>query len=268
MSRENLNKKWDEIKKSAQDKKQELILGAIPESNAIQIILSEKETTCINTFFTKANELNAIAVVADLCRLEQLDLDQEIEKLEDADEDSEPSESDLERLAELKKLSKEIDSITKITLSFVTPTNVIFILELGSSLHEFVFENDEEGDDDDDFFDEDGNDEVELPEPTEEEVEQATEKLVNDAKFQAATTNPKRLTVANLMFQVEFKKYGRAWPFHQILDEAKYKFDTEIKPKQEQELMSKIEKLKEQGLSKKDIAKELNVLMSIVSKYY
>jgi hypothetical protein len=91
----------------------------------------------------------------------------------------------------------------------------------------------------------------------EEEVERHALTLANDPSFQAAKTNAQRRYAAKKLLAE--RSIGRHEDTLRILDEAKSIFELEIRPKQQVELVRRVEELKESGATRAQIAKQLGL---------
>ncbi len=103
-----------------------------------------------------------------------------------------------------------------------------------------------------------------IPELTDEEVEEIASKLASDEFFQKATNNSARQYALKKRFPEVFAQHpGRV---SEIVNQAKGKFELEIRPELEKALDRNISTLCKDGLSKEQIAKRLKVSISRVKR--
>ncbi len=106
--------------------------------------------------------------------------------------------------------------------------------------------------------------EQEIPDLTDEEVEEIASKLASDEFFQKATNRSSRQYAVKKRFPEVFAQHPRQ--VSEIINQAKGRFELEIKPELEISLDKQISVLSKEGLSKEEIAKKLKVPVSRVKK--
>jgi hypothetical protein len=106
--------------------------------------------------------------------------------------------------------------------------------------------------------------EEEIPELTENEIEEMASELASNELFQKATNqNARRFALKKKFPKVREEHYHQ---ISEIIDQAKGIFELELKPELEKALDNQIADLAKQGLNKDQIAKKLKVPVSRVKK--
>ncbi len=91
-------------------------------------------------------------------------------------------------------------------------------------------------------------------------------KIAYDESFQKAKNDNQRKHAVSLIVGDEISKDPMA--VFQILHDAKYIFDVEIKPKKDNELKERVQKLKSEGYNNLAISSKLGIPWAKVAKYY
>jgi hypothetical protein len=98
------------------------------------------------------------------------------------------------------------------------------------------------------------------------EISNLAEKVAADERFQNAKNRNQRENVASLIAGDEINKDPMA--IAQLIQKANYILDVEIKPKKENDLKDKIQKLKSEGYSIQEISLKLGIQWAKVNKYF
>jgi len=268
---ESLETLWSEIELNCEKNEITLMDGFINnENNLTVIICNYTQRKDLSNFLNLIKKSGSNIFISTVYRITH---DEMKEALDDLYEEQELIE---------KRLNEELvkpERLSFIGLSFLSASpNAIFTMEIQSELHEIMFENEADEDDDDydydndDSYDEDDDEDNDgstyrtySPRYPEEVVDSFAQKLVNDPKFQKHTSFDQRQEYAKRLFNENVKAYD-GFQLYEITVKATTLYKLDILPKIEEELADKAQKLLDDGMKKKDIALELGITISKLSK--
>lgn len=213
-----------------------------------EIIWSSENHDLIKKFVDASKSANALCMVAESVRLSEDDVESAIEEAEE--------DGNIDRVRDLKAIRSEINSITRLVLSFVpSSSSVVFTTEIVSEAYELLNPDDESDD-----VEEDESDDLD-----EQEIEDAANALARDEKFMAATKKAQRILIAKRKFSSE--EWGKqSWSIQEIVDRATTVFELDVAPQREQQLAEVASKLFNNGSTKAEIAKKLGISVTKLSK--
>jgi hypothetical protein len=157
---------------------------------------------------------------------------------------------DLDRLA--ATLAPHVGELVEATLSWVGGS-VVHSMTLSASWADDYFAAWQLAEGESEEAEDDESDE----ELNEEDVRRHAEQLARDPKFQAARSSAQRAFAARKILD-DSVRVDRAL-LEAVLDEAKNIFELEIKPDVDRRLADEVQALKEQGLTKSQIARKLGI---------
>jgi|GEM_PF-3472785 len=229
----------------------DLVRGFVSQDFQIpQVNCEAEKLDDLFQFFSLASKLNASVLILELINISREDIDSAILHFEASEE-----------IAKVKKLKQGLARVGLpglLRLSFFgNQPSAVFQIELETELNSFLHIEDEDNDEDGDF------DDVTIPK--DKEIEQFSLELANDRNFQAATNDTQRQLIAKRIFAAQSEKYDY-FLIDRIVQEAMAIYEMDIRPSLESVLSEKAEKLLQDGLSKKDIAKKLGITLGRLSK--
>lgn len=232
----------------------DLIRGCLSQEFQIpQIYCEGEEIEDVTRFVNQVSKLGASMLILEVANVEQEDIDSMISSLK--------GDEDASKIKILKRGLSFAGMPGFLRLSFISnQPNAVFQIELETELNSLLHDEDAE-DDDDEYFDE--LDDVTIPKRK--EIERFSNELANDKRFQSATNDSQRLLIAKRMFADQSENYDH-FMFDQIMRDAMAIYEMDIKPSLDEALAEKAEKLLNDGLSKKDIAKKLDITIGRLSK--
>lgn len=236
-----------------------VISGAMSDSgNFPQVDWCLRDLSGVDLFLEQFVQLGSRFMLLDQSTIERVDIEEAVSALEEGDDEF--GVSGQERIDELKRALESAGVIGSIQLVFfsATPPYIQFTLSLRTKLYSLIFER--ETDDETEGYDEDYE-----PLLSDEEIEEAANRLANDKNFQLAANKGNRVVVAQRIFKSDLREHID-FPLLDIVHRASGIFQVDILPQQELELADQARQLEEQGLTRADIAKKLSITTARLRK--
>src|SRR2546422_438314 len=212
------------------------------ENGFLRAVWDEDIVPDVESFLAlaKRNEARIVFVDCTVCRRSDLS--------------DETTSSDSEELQELlSKLAGHDGELAEVTLSWVAE-RTLFQFAFGASwAQDYVaaLEHLDSGEDEDS---EEDNEEDDLDDA---EVERQAEILASDPMFKSAPSAKKQAYVARKVLDDAVTANREL--FEAVVERAKIIFDLEVKPEEERRLIDKVEELRQQGVTRAEIARRLGI---------
>ena len=243
----------ERIDSLARNKEVALIPGFLSNEFLVpQVHWSLEKIEDIELFFEQASRLGSGVLVLDKVSICNEDIESAILKL---DQNGDTAD---EKRKELANALGESERLGMVRLHFLSTTPAaVFSLEMQTELNSLLFDEQDE----DDWDDEDDD----VSSISNEELDQASERLARDKKFQSANKNSQKALIAKRFFYSELME-NDDFPIYEIIERAKCVYEVEIKPELDLQLADEAQKLMDSGMNKKDIAKKLGISTDKLSK--
>ncbi len=156
-------------------------------------------------------------------------------------------------LRDKMKLSTRVGQLALLRLMFVSPSPAtIHSLEVLSEWYALVFP-------------EELRPGSMINDLTAEEMGEAADRLARDPRFHEASSRTQREYVARKIFAAELR-HDELYPLDEIVQQASQIFESEIRPEAEAKLADEAQRLFEEGVSRGDIARRLNLSLFRLSR--
>ena len=216
------------------------------ESSFPQIVWNLSSIDDVTLFVDYAHKLGSDFLYIEKQEISADEIDEAIENLDD---------SSFDRKSLLKRAKSTNDQIGLMRVFFVSKNpSIAFFLEVESKIHSLLYGDDEFEHDEDESY-----------AISDEELDSSTKSLAENSKFQLAKNFSQRLLAGKRHFSNEIKN-DSDFPIYEIVNRASDLYELDIKPLQEEALAESAQRLLDKGMTKKDIAKKLNISPSRLSK--
>lgn len=239
---ENLDPVLDAAKSIAEGYQLKVVSGWLSESRfAPQVNWQFEGSRTIQEFLEFAARQKAGFVLVDPIRVNRGDVEAAFDR---------PTN---ESLREKMKLSSRVGQLALLRLLFVSPSPAtVHCLEVLSEWYALVFPEELRA-------------AVAVNDLTLEEMGEAADRLARDPRFHETTSRTQREYVARKVFAAELR-HDELYPLEEVIAQASQIFESEIRPETEAKLAEEAQRLYDQGISRSDIARRLNLSLFRLSR--